>query len=79
MQFAIQIANILFLPTFLLDKSKITAIIDIFWELIKHLGFDNRILHNRKIMFKSDYITIWNIVWSIYCKQEKFSYIYKFY
>lgn len=57
MQYAIWVADILFLPIFLLDKSKITSIINILWKLVKRLGFINHILHNKKIMFKgNDYM-----------------------
>lgn len=74
-QYAIQVADILSLPIFSSNKPKINDIINIFWELIKRLGFVYHILHNKKIMFKCDYIIVQNIIQVIYCKQKKFSHI----
>lgn len=75
MKYVIQIVDILF-P---LDKSKIIGIIDIFQEHVKRLGFDNQILYDKMVIFKSNYMTIQNIAQAIYYKQKKSSHIHGFF
>lgn len=62
MQYAIKVVDILLLSIFSLNKLKLFSTINIFWEFIKHLGFNNYILYNKKTIFKDNYKIIWNIV-----------------
>lgn len=77
-QYAIQVANILLLPILSFDKSKISKIIEILGKLIIYLGLDSHILYSKKVILKCNYMTIWNITQTMYYKQEKSSYVYRF-
>ena len=78
MQCAVQAADILPLPTLPHDESKISGTIEILQEIVARLGLDPHILHDKKVMFKGDYMTVRNITRAIYCKQEEPSYVYGF-
>ncbi|MCJ1345659.1 hypothetical protein MMC31_003867 [Peltigera leucophlebia] len=71
MQCAVQAADILPLLTLPHDESKISGTIEILQEIVARLGLDPHILHDKKVMFKGDYMTVRNITRAIYCKQEE--------
>lgn len=74
-QCAVQAADILPLPTLSFDESKISGTIEILQELVIRLGLNPQILHGKKVIFKGNYMTVRNITWAIYYKQEELFYI----
>lgn len=63
-------ANILLLLILPYDKSKISETIDILRELIQCLDLNDYFFENKLVIAKKDLLSIRNILWAIYQKQE---------
>lgn len=67
-QCAVQAADTLPLPILSLNEFKISGTIEILQEIIARLSLDPHILHDKIVIFKSNYMTVQNIICAIYCK-----------
>lgn len=62
----IEKADIIPLPTLLLDKSSIKGTIEIFKKYLKRLGIKNVAIINKFLIFKGDFLIVRNVTKAIY-------------
>ncbi len=67
----IEKADIILLPTLLLDKALIAGYINILKEYLKRLEIEDLVILNKLFIFKSDFFTRRNVTRAIYQRQEE--------
>ncbi len=70
-------ADVILLPILSLNEASITETFDILCYLIERLGLSG-IVEDIVVIFKGDYLTIWNVSHAIYWKLNKPNKVYRF-